>query len=128
MVWIENMVLLEWARALERIGLGPVTEVIDEDPSLAPGGNDNAVGRFEVAGLAIRILRDRGEYTVDIGPPTRPHDLEWLADIRIAMGWLSLEEVVDSPFGPTLTEELEVIRARLSDCASRLARLPAARE
>lgn len=80
--------------------------------SYAPQDFGNAEAIYELGNLRLRLLRDRGDDTVQIGSSTSAENFYILDDVAIWMGWLSLDELLkydvplnfdEPPPGPMLS-------------------------
>ena len=76
-------------------------------------GNAEAV--FQVGSLVLRFIRERGEDFLDIGATARPEQFYQFDDLRIAMGWTSIDEVLAKREPENLAQVLARARKHLGE-------------
>jgi len=68
-------------------------ELVSAEPECAAFGDTSATFRAER--LLLRFVRDRGEEFLDVGSTDHPDTLFQYDDVQIAMGWRSVDEILD---------------------------------
>lgn len=79
-------------RGLEQAGVTGA-ELISAEPESPAFGDTSAT--FRLGGLLLRFVRDRGEEFLDVGPAGDPGALFQYDDVEIAMGWRSVDEILE---------------------------------
>lgn len=75
-----------------------------------PESFGNAEAVFQIAGLLVRFVRDRGQDFVDLASVSNPEKFYQFDDVHIAMGWKSVDEIV----GKQRPEPLHEVVGRFS--------------
>lgn len=75
-------------------------ELVSVQPESAAFGDTSAT--FRLNGLLMRVTRDRGQEFLDLGSADEPTALFQYEDVEIAMGWRSVEEVLNKQFPESL--------------------------
>ena len=70
----------------------------------------NAETIYQVGGLLLRFLRDRGQDFLDIAPAAEPEQFYHFEDVEAAMNWVAAKANL-APEGP---EEISKVIARMS--------------
>jgi hypothetical protein len=93
--------------------------LVNSSPEAPEFGNAEAV--FELDGLLLRFVRDRGQAFLDISSAAAPTAFQQYDDVEIAMGWTTIDEVLAKPepedLGAILTR-LQLNLAALGDAFS----------
>jgi hypothetical protein len=111
-------------RRLDEAGLNGA-ELVSSQPDSASFGDTSAV--FRLKDLLLRIVRDRGEEFLDLGSASDPGNLFQYDDVEIAMGWHSVDDVLDKQTPEAIGDVLARMAARLGELCRAFSpeRLPA---
>jgi len=123
----ENPLLVDWTRTFAAAGIGEASLLSE---SFEPNHFGDGQASFRLGSIILRLVRDRGEDSVDITPSCAPHEYFRLDDICVALGWRDVQDVVARMRPIPLEDELkEVVRraARL-EAALEADQLPLTRE
>lgn len=91
-------------------GLGEAELVENQEES---SGFGDALAVFRLGPLILRVVRDRGEEFVDLGSIADRTSLFQFDDVEIALGWKSIDEVLQKQEPEALGPVLERISRRL---------------
>jgi len=58
------------------------------------GGDEGESAIFEIDGLVFRAVRDRAQGFLDIGTTDRPNEFHQFDDVALALGWSTIESVL----------------------------------
>jgi len=123
----ENPLVVYWARTLSAAGIGEASLLSERfDPDHFGDGEAS----FRLGSIILRLVRDRGEDSVEIAPTCAPHEYFRLDDIFVALGWREVKDVLARTSPVPLEEELKEVVRRAEDLEVSLGakRLPLTRE
>jgi hypothetical protein len=104
--------LVETARAaLKHADLGEML-LVASTPRSALFGNSTAV--FKIGPLLLRFNLDRGQQFIDIASEAEPTKFHQFDDVEIAMGWTSIEKVLDKREQDPIELVLQRLRTNLN--------------
>jgi hypothetical protein len=76
-------------------------------------GNGEAV--FQIDSLVIRFFRERGQDFIDLGSIDAPTQFYYVDDVFVAMGWESIDQVINREAPLSLDNILQQIRDKLNE-------------
>ena len=94
-------------RSLEEAGVTGA-ELVSAEPE-SPAFGDTSV-TFRLGRLLLRFIRDRGEEYLDLGSADVPDALFQLDDVEVAMGWRSVDEILEK----NAPEPIELVLGRVA--------------
>jgi hypothetical protein len=99
-----------YARRL--LGVGgdlPSSEVVHQSP--LPMGVEDGEVVFRVGPLHVRFVRDRGQDFMDMAPASDPSTYYPFADVELALGWKTAEQIVSADAPEPLSAVVDRLRS-----------------
>jgi hypothetical protein len=75
-------------------------------------GDEGEAITFEVDKIRLRFVRDRTEGFLDVGTVDRPEEFHQFDDVCVALGWSTLEDILQKTQPEALHSVIERVRER----------------
>ena len=76
------------------------------------GGDQGEMAIFALDSLLFRVVRDRSEEFLDVGTADRPDEFHQMDDVALALGWTTVEKILQRTEPEPLGTVLEFLRGR----------------